>query len=291
MTRPGARLLAAAATLAAIPVLAACAGAPAGDGGGGPTTGDGPALEEVPPSQLVGLWRVDAEGESEDTWVQIGSPYSPHDLTLWRECGAISGWWLPGAGAMLTSIESWSGACGDDAGGVDWLLAVDGFAADGEDRVLLDAEGEVLATLSLDGEPPPHPDVADELRTQPELTEEQAAELDVRPEPLPDGAEPAAAEEVLGRWVPVETYETDPFIELLDDGTWTGSDGCNGLGGRWLLDDELVLLVISGPQTLIGCEGENLGSMLVGSAWLVVDGDTLTFYDAEGTVIGEAARG
>ena len=49
-------------------------------------------------------------------------------------------------------------------------------------------------------------------------------------------------------------------------------------------------LVTSGPQTEIGCEGENLGVFLGSSTWLVVDGDTLTFYDAEGAVLGEALR-
>lgn len=272
-------------------LAAACAGAPVGGGGNQPAAHESTAREEIPPSELVGLWRVDADGESADTWLQIASPFSPNELTIWRECGVISGWWQPGAGAMLTSIESWSMACGDDAAQVDWLLTVHGFAADGEARVLLDETGELLATLTIDGEPPADPTIADDYRVQPELSPEQAAELDARPAPMPDGLEPAAAVDVLGRWVPLESYETDPFIELLEDGTWSGSDGCNGLGGRWLLDQENALLVTSGPQTLVGCEGENLGSVLVDAAWLVVDGDRLIFYDSDGVKTGAATRG
>lgn len=273
--------------------LTACAGAPAGDGGATDGSADGAETEPLPPSELVGLWRVDAESEDDETWLQVGSPSSAHDVTLWRECGWMSGSWLAGAGSLLVSLHSGSEDCVGDATDleVDWLLATRGSAADGEGRLLLDAAGDVLATLTIDGEPPSHPDISDDYRTQPDLTEEESAALDARPEPLPDGLEPASAEEVLGRWVPTENYDTEPFIELLEDATWTGSDGCNGLGGRWLLDAESALLATSGPQTLIGCEGENLGSVLVDAAWLVVDGDTLTFYGPDGTEVGQAVRG
>lgn len=285
-TRVAARV-AAALTVAAL--VAGCGGAPGDGGDESSSTGDG-SHDRIPPSELVGLWRVDAAGESDDTWLQIASSSSSNDLTLWRDCGVISGSWIAGNGAMLTSLTSWSGACGTVVPEVDWLLDARAFAADGDARVLLDASGELVARLTIDGEPPPNPDVADRFREQPTLSAEQIAELDDLPTAPPQGVQPAAVEDLLGRWVPTTTYETEPFLELAD-GIWTGSDGCNGLGGRWMLDEVGATLATSGPQTAMLCEGESLGSLLVESTWLVVVGDSLTFYDGDGAVLGEAVRG
>jgi len=302
MRRRAARLLSQVlAGGAVLAVLASgCAGAPAGNGGaegegstGGSAADDGAAAggimpAELPaPSELVGLWRVSADGVPADTWVQIGSRFSRGEVTVWAECGLLHGTWLARAGALLTSIDGWSGDC-ESADAAAWLTSAVGYGPAGEGIALIDADGIEHAILAIDGEPAARSDIADEFRQQPHLDESQRAALDAVPTPPADVA-PASFDAVLGRWLPVGSFATEPFLELAADGTWTGSDGCNGLGGRWALAGDGSVLATSGPQTLMACDGANLGSALVGAAYLVVAGEELVFYGADGAVLAQAA--
>lgn len=274
--------------------VSGCAGAPADQAPGADDAGEASDATDTSdaapaPSALVGLWRVDAAGETDDVWVQIGSPFSAQEVTVWRDCGTLSGSWMAGAGALIASLESSTGSC-DATEGVSWLEGATGYAATDGGMALLDADGAETATLTVDGEPPANPDVADEYRQQPELADDELAALDETPA-RPEGFVPAAAEDLVGRWVPTTEYESDPFLELADDGTWTGSDGCNGQNGRWALTADGGVLATAGPQTMIGCDGESLGSMLAESSWAAVDGDILTLHAADGSVVVEAVRG
>ncbi len=276
--------------LAALLALSGCAGAPAGDGD---PTGDSDTeetqAEAAPPSSLVGLWRVSVEGVDADAWLQIGSSTSPGSLTYLGECGAVHGSWRAQSGAWLADSYGASGTC-KEADEVGWLERTAGYAAREGGMALLDADGNEVAALAVDGEPPANPELSDEYRQPPELTDDELAALDAEPAPLPDGMAAPSAEDVVGRWLPLESYSTDPFLELAADGTWTGSDGCNGQSGRWVLGAEGGLLATAGVQTLIGCEGRSLGSSLASAARWGLDGDRLTFYDVAGEVIDEARR-
>ncbi|WP_159621648.1 META domain-containing protein [Ruania rhizosphaerae] len=261
-------------------------------GCGGAISGDQPSATapdgEPAASELVGLWRVEADDLEADTWVQVGSSFSPMSLTVWSQDCTQTGMWRARAGTLLTQVDSWSGTC--DGPETPWLENATRFTTSGQDVILTDGAGQETARLTVDGTPPPNPDVPDELREQPELTEEQRAETDATPEPLPDGAEPATGEDVLGRWVPTEEYSTEPYLELSEDGAWSGSDGCNHVGGRWAMVTDGSLLTVSGAQTLIGCEGHDFGAPMAQAAWLVVEGERLTFYGDEGQVLDEATR-
>lgn len=283
-------LLTGAAALAL--ALSSCAGAPAEQAPGAGDADDATDASEPapPPSELVGLWRVDAPDHTGDVWVQIGSPFSAQELTVWSDCGTLSGSWMASAGALIASLGVSTGSC-DATEGLAWLDTATGYAATEDDGIaLLDADGGQTAALTVDGEPPADPDIADEYRQQPELGADELAALDETPA-RPEGFAPAAADDLVGRWVPTTEYESDPFLELADDGTWTGSDGCNGQNGRWALTADGGVLATAGPQTMIACDGESLGSMLAESSWAAVDGDTLTLYGADGAVLVEAARG
>ncbi|UFU05972.1 META domain-containing protein [Ruania halotolerans] len=269
---------------AAVLVLAGCGGI-----SGDQPPEEAPANDQQPAaSELVGLWRVEADGLDVDTWVQLGSPFSPSDVTVWSQDCTQSGMWRARSGTLLTQLGSWSGAC--DGPEQPWLVNATRYAASGDGMVLIDAAGEETAQLTINGEPPSNPTIADEFREQPELTEEQRVEWDSTPAPLPEGVEPAAMDDLLGRWVPTQHYSTDPYLELAEGGTWTGSDGCNEVGGRWALTEDGSLLTVSGAQTLIGCEGHDLSSAMAQAAWLVVDGERLAFYGSEGELLDEATR-
>lgn len=312
MSRRGTRTVGLLASVASLAVLAACAGAPAGSGGddgvgdgadgavaddgaGGGAAGGGAAggimPAEVPaPSELVGLWRVTGDGApTEDTWVQIGSPFSPGEVTVWAGCGVLHGTWTARAGALLATVDGWSGSC-DGADAAAWLEASVAYGPAGDGIALIDADGIEHVTLTVDGEPAARDDVDDAYRQQPALDDEQVAQLDAAPTPPADLA-PASYDAVLGRWVPATTYETEPFLELVDDGTYTGSDGCNGTAGRWALAGDGSVLATTGMQTLMACDGESLAASLAQAAWLVVDGDRLAFVADDGSVLTEAVRG
>ena len=77
-----------------------------------------------------------------------------------------------------------------------------------------------------------------------------------------------------------------PFLAFEDGRTWTGSDGCNGNGGGWMLDDGGRVLATAGPQTLMGCDGEDLAGALVSARRAGIDlsdGEVLVLLDGDGT--------
>ncbi len=99
--------------------------------------------------------------------------------------------------------------------------------------------------------------------------------------------DPAGVEqEILGTWYPWDIPGYDPgtsfdaqtfdeaTIEFKDDGTWRGSDGCNGQGGDYKVGaDGTFSSSEPGPQTLIGCANVPNSSVLHKSVRVeVVDG-------------------
>ncbi|MBC7591439.1 MAG: hypothetical protein H7226_10405, partial [Salinibacterium sp.] len=210
------------APVLAVAVLAGCGSTP-------------PAAEEVPENSsavdLVNLWRVTgAEGEAVDTWLRLDAG----EFQLWRECGMISGSWRATDSLMLASVFGASGSCATgDIPTVDWLEAVAGYTPTDGGWTLVDAAGSPLASLTIDGAPDPI-DTAAEFYTQPpEVTDETRAYF-AAADALPASLTPPV---LPGRWTPDGfTGTTDTFVEFRADGTWEGSDGCNGGAGRWASD-------------------------------------------------------
>jgi heat shock protein HslJ len=99
-------------------------------------------------------------------------------------------------------------------------------------------------------------------------------------------------EDLVGRWVTGASYGAPnvPFLLIVDDGTWTGSDGCNGAQGEWSLDGEGALSVSAGPSTLIACDGVALPRIFSESATASIDGGRLRLFDDEGATVVKLAR-
>ena len=180
---------------------------------------------------------------------------------------------------------------------VPWLTSVTGFAEAEGGYELLDAQGDAVATLTVDGAPPETPGLDDSVREAPEVTPEIEA-MFAEPAPLPAGVEPVT--ELVGRWLPVvppadgdeaEQPTTEPFVEFVADGTWTGSDGCNGHGGRWAATPEGSLIATAGPSTLIFCEGAPVGVWMSTAASAGLADEQLVLFDNAGTELGRLARG
>lgn len=79
-------------------------------------------------------------------------------------------------------------------------------------------------------------------------------------------------------------------VEFSGNGQWTGYDGCNGEGGRFVLSDS-VLTMTGGPVTDMGCANLSPRELLEGTQLrLDPSGGRLTALDEDGNVLVEYTR-
>jgi hypothetical protein len=253
-----------------------------------------PPASIADPIDLVNLWRVsEAEGTGPDSWLRLDG----RELIAWTDCGVTDGAWRASGDLFIAVVYGMFGAgtclggTGTPDASLDWLLAATSFQKTDEGIDLLSRDGAVVARLSIDGNPPTSADYIDDFTHVPEVTDEVRA-LFPSIAALPGDATPVTATDLLGRWQPLEVGGFDPpFVEFEADGTWNGSDGCNGMAGRWLLGDDGHFLATGGPSTLIGCLNSPAPSWLSGTSLIGMVGDELTLYDASGTELGVLVRG
>ena len=214
----------------AVLILAGCGAAGSEEPAGQATTsasGD--------PVDLVGLWTVQAAaGEEPGAILRLAER-----LSLWRTCGHLHGSWQAAPdGLFLAHVYSGSDACYRSPDSVpDWLRQAAGHRADGSDRLLVDRDGRTVARLVPGGRPKVDADTAPSEGDPPVLTDELRRWLSPAA-PLPSGLQPASEADLVGRWVRSDgagaAAPRPPFVEVVPDGSWNGSDGCNGQGGRWI---------------------------------------------------------
>ncbi|WP_040166298.1 META domain-containing protein [Microbacterium gorillae] len=80
-----------------------------------------------------------------------------------------------------------------------------------------------------------------------------------------------------------------PFLEFASDGSFSGSDGCNSLLGKYAADtdrDGVKLSQVTSTQK--ACKG--VDDWLRKARAVQVDGDTLTVLDKDGGKIGQLPR-
>jgi heat shock protein HslJ len=104
---------------------------------------------------------------------------------------------------------------------------------------------------------------------------------------------------VSGTWQAVEMVGAEslakarpekPVIELKPDGTWMGSDGCNGLQGTYTIGQDGAFTATIGPQHLVGCDNVPHTGVLQAAKRVSLDGDALRFFDAAGRQLASYAR-
>jgi antitoxin (DNA-binding transcriptional repressor) of toxin-antitoxin stability system len=279
--------------------LAGCGAGTAADGGdaAGPPAPDGTPPAGGDPVELVGLWTVrEAAGEEPGAILRLAD----RGLSLWRKCGHLDGAWAASTdGLFVGHVFGGSGACvrapdsGPDSGPA-WLKQAAGHRADGRDRLLVDRAGRPVARLVPGGRPEVDANTAASEAEPPVVTADLRDRLSPAA-PLPAGLRPASAAELAGRWVPVRgaggRSPQPPHVELRADGSWSGSDGCNGQGGRWVAGAGGAVLAVAGAQTLIGCTGVNVGSWLTDAARAGFAGDELVLLDRAGRELGRLRAG
>ncbi|MCL1897279.1 MAG: FG-GAP-like repeat-containing protein [Micrococcales bacterium] len=264
----------------------------------GPAVGASPAAQAAPsshvavaaapisnPVDLVNLWRVKATGEAHDTWLRLDAG----SYQLFRACGHFEGGWnADGKVFFAAAPNGMSGACGDAGYTFDpipWLAAAVSYEPVGKGWRLVDKAGKELALLTIDGAPPPDKNSADFYRQPPKITPEVRAFFK-EPVPLPSGLKPATMAMLTGKiWILIGGYNPKAFLKFYADGSWHGSDGCNGRGGEWMLVNNAgKLFTSSGMSTAIGCNNAPIG--LYRTTMAGFDGKTLVLINPEGKEFG-----
>ncbi|WP_180968909.1 META domain-containing protein [Microbacterium aurantiacum] len=90
---------------------------------------------------------------------------------------------------------------------------------------------------------------------------------------------------VIGTWSSAEKGE--PHLTFQEDGTYTGSDGCNGLAGSYSQTDETIVLE-PGLATRKACIG--VDAWLFGAHTASLSEDSLIVFSKDGTEIGTLTR-
>ncbi|MEU8223545.1 META domain-containing protein [Kribbella sp. NPDC048915] len=108
-----------------------------------------------------------------------------------------------------------------------------------------------------------------------------------------------SAESVSGTWQAVQMVGAEslkkarpeqPVLELKPDGTWTGSDGCNGLQGTYTIGPDGAFSATIGPQHLVGCDNVPHTGVLQAAKRVTLDDNALKFFGADGRQLASYAR-
>jgi hypothetical protein len=192
--------------------------------------------------------------------------------------------WFADGKCQLLEDQSW------------WKPQVAWFQSQGSTQRLLDADGTVVVTLTPGPAPEDLP--ADALD---DIDLDAAYPTPELPPPLPAGVRAPSEQDLVGtRWKPLDVPSSgEPgseqsadkaFAKFFDDGTWRGSDGCNGQGGTWALNPQTgEWLAVGGATTLIGCANVDVNGAVNGASAVGMDGEELVFYDARGNENGRFA--
>lgn len=237
---------------------------------------------------LVGRWTVTGPGVPPGT-----SLYVADEMAVFLDCGVLDASWAADSsqGLFVASANSGDSVCFPAAGppSLPWLTGARRFESDGADRLLTDADGTALARLTPGPRVKPGPNRLDVYAKVPAASPQLRARLS-EPAPLPDGQAAPTSNQLQGAWIPVGAEATHASLTFALDGTYQGSDGCNGVGGGYSLGTQGRMLATTGAQTLAGCTGEPVGAWMSTVARAGLRDGQLVLYDVDGRVAGRLAR-
>ena len=102
-----------------------------------------------------------------------------------------------------------------------------------------------------------------------------------------DGSARGGSIDPAGTWG--DTSDTTaPSLELEDDGSFSGTDGCNQLNGSWSVDEADHVQFEDVSSTMMACDG--VDTWLVGLSQATVSDDTMTVLGQDGSEIGTLQR-
>ena len=261
--------------------------------GRSPSTPASVAVAPADPLRLVGMWRIEAPGEEAGAVLRLGD-----DLMIWRRCGPdLGGWAANKAGMFVGAIEASTSPCPftvESTKGPSWLVATTSYAIEGTSRRLLDSSGRTTAILRPSAAVAGSKHVIGFLAKPPKLTKDLAARIDAL-SPIVGGTQASGIHaDLAGRWIPLDPNgkptTSASYVTFDRTGWWSGSDGCNGQSGRWAQGQSNTFLALQGGQTLIGCNGINVGGILARTTAVTSQGAILVMSDRSGQPIGKFVR-
>ncbi|MFE6964734.1 META domain-containing protein [Agromyces sp. NPDC057679] len=86
-----------------------------------------------------------------------------------------------------------------------------------------------------------------------------------------------------GTWGDADDAEA-PSLTLEDDGSFSGTDGCNQLTGTWTVDESDHVQFDDSASTMKACEG--VDTWLAGLSQATIADDTMTVLGSDGYEIG-----
>ena len=119
------------------------------------------------------------------------------------------------------------------------------------------------------------------------------------PAPATTAATVTSAQALAGTWRPVKLSgftalklgrPDDPTLTFRTDGTWTGSDGCNSIGGTFTIGQRGEFTSHAMGQRLIGCDNVPHTAVLAAARRITADPATLQFYAGDGRQVATYAR-
>lgn len=81
---------------------------------------------------------------------------------------------------------------------------------------------------------------------------------------------------------------TEPSLKLDEDGSLSGTDGCNQLSGSWRVESEDLIYFDSVASTAMACP--DVDTWLDKLSQATVSGDTMTITGSDGAEIGQLER-
>ena len=84
------------------------------------------------------------------------------------------------------------------------------------------------------------------------------------------------------------SMEAEPYLSLAEDGSLTGSDGCNRLSGSWSVDEADQVLFENVASTRMFCEG--VDDWLSSLSAAEISGITMTVLGQDGSEVGQLER-
>ncbi|MEO8107325.1 MAG: META domain-containing protein [Actinomycetes bacterium] len=247
----------------------------------GPPAASDPATD---PQGLVGVWNAEGSQLLADKRLHLRP--SGRLRAAGSGCRLMGGWSATSAGLAVLSIHAVGGRCGAQLDASRKVFAgVQRFRVDGTALQLTDFSGVPLLTLT--GDTDGGGGSGHQFVPRP------------GPAPLPAGVLPVSASSlVAGRWLPGGTATSNrwsdrdrPHATFAAGGGWSGSDGCNRLGGRWSMESATPeWLSNSLGQTDMGCDNVDVSGILGAARSVGLDGDELVFFDTDGNETGRFVR-
>jgi heat shock protein HslJ len=133
----------------------------------------------------------------------------------------------------------------------------------------------------------------------PAVTPDPAASQPAKAKPTTRTTSAPTMQVLSGSWHPVKldgfvslkaARPDDPILTFSPDGTWSGSDGCNGISGTFTIGQRGEFTSTANGQRLVECDNVPNTAVLAAAKRITSDQTTLWFFAGDGRQVATYAR-